>query len=122
MSQDSNDNESVFLDKVRRTLDESVDNLDARTLSQLTQARQRALGKAASKPSPHRRPFWFSLAGLGTAAAVVALAIFLARYPSGPDRYSAIEDVEILAASENPEFFANMEFYAWLAEEMDDAG
>ncbi|MCG6946857.1 MAG: hypothetical protein LJE87_16105 [Deltaproteobacteria bacterium] len=122
MSQDSNDNESVFLDKVRRTLDDSVDNLDARTLSQLTQARHRALGKAGSKPSLHRRRFWFSLAGLGTAAAVVALAIFLTRAPSGPDRYSAIEDVEILAASENPEFFANMEFYAWLAEEMNDAG
>jgi hypothetical protein len=122
MSQDSNDNESVFLDRVRRTLDDSVDNLDARTLSQLTQARHRALEKAGSKPAVHRRPFWFSLAGLGATAAVVALAIFLARYPSGPDRYSAIEDVEILAASENPEFFANMEFYAWLAEEMDDAG
>jgi hypothetical protein len=122
MSQDSNDHESVFLDKVRRTLDDSVDNLDARTLSQLTQARHRALGKAESKPFVHRRQFWFSLAGLVMATAVVVLAIFLARDPSGPEHYSAIEDVEILAASENPEFFANMEFYAWLAEEMDDAG
>ena len=122
MSQDNNDHESVFVDKVRKALDDSVDNLDARTLSQLTQARHRALETAESKPSVHRRPFWFSLAGLLTAAAVVVLAIFLARHPSGPEHYSAIEDVEILAASENPEFFADMEFYAWLAEEMDDAG
>ncbi|MGD8877232.1 MAG: hypothetical protein PVH75_05725, partial [Syntrophobacterales bacterium] len=100
----------------------SVDNLDARTLSQLTQARHRALEEAKSKPYVHRRPFWFSLAGLLTVTVVVFLAIFLARDPSGPEYYSAIEDVEILAASENPEFFADMEFYAWLAEEMDDAG
>ena len=122
MTQDNNDHESVFLDRIRRTLDDSADNLDARTLSQLTQARHRALEKARSKPSLHRRPFWLSLAGLVTATAVVFLAIFLARDPSGPQNYSAIEDVEILAASESPEFFAELEFYAWLAEEMEDAG
>ena len=122
MTQDNNNHESAFLDKVRRTLDDSADNLDARTLSQLTQARHRALEEAKSKPSLHRRPFWFSLAGLVTAAAVVVLVIFLARDPSGSEYYSAIEDVEILVASEDPEFFADMEFYAWLAEEMDDAG
>jgi len=122
MRQDNNDHESVFLDRVRRTLDDSADNLDARTLSQLTQARHRALEKAKSKPSLHRRPFWLSLAGLVTATAVVFLAIFLARDPSGPQYYSAIEDIEILAASEHLEFFSELEFYAWLAEEMDDAG
>jgi hypothetical protein len=122
MTHGNNDHESVFVDRVRRALDDSVDNLDARTLSQLTQARHRALEEAKSKPYVHRRPFWFSLAGLVTVTVVVFLAIFLARDPSGPKYYSAIEDVEILAASENPEFFAEMEFYAWLAEEMDDAG
>ena len=122
MTQDNNDHESVFVDKVRRTLDDSAENLDAGTLSQLTQARHRALEELESKPSLLRRPFWLSLAGLVTATAVVFLAIFLARGPSRPEQYSAIEDVEILAASENPEFFADMEFYAWLAEEMDDAG
>jgi hypothetical protein len=88
----------------------------------LTQARHRALEELKSKPSLLRRPFWFSLAGLVTATAVVFLAIFLTRDPSGAQFYSVIEDVEILVASENPEFFADMEFYAWLAEEMDDAG
>lgn len=122
MTQDNNDHESVFLNRVRRTLDDSADNLDARTLSQLTQARHRALEKAKSKPYLHRRPFWLSLAGLVTATAVVLFAVFLARDPSVPQYYSAIEDVEILAASENPEFFSELEFYAWLAEEMDDAG
>lgn len=119
---DNNNHERVFVDRVRRTLDDSVDNLDARTLTQLTQARHRALEEAKSKPYIRRRPFLFSMAGLVTATVVVALAIFLVRNPIRPEYYSAIEDVEILAASENPEFFADMEFYAWLAEEMEDAG
>lgn len=122
MTHNNNDHERVFVDRVRRALDDSLDNLDARTLTQLTQARHRALEEAKSKPYIRRRPFWFSMAGLVTATVVVVLAIFLARNHIRPEYYSAIEDVEILAASENPEFFADMEFYAWLAEEMEDAG
>ena len=120
MSQDNDNNESVFLERVRGTLDDSVDNLDAGTLSRLTQARHRAL-EEESRPYQRRHSFWFSLAGLAAATAVVFLAIFLAREPPGPQHYSGIEDVEILATSENPEFFVDLEFYAWLAEEMDDA-
>ena len=122
MKQNDNNHESVLLDRVRRTLDDSVDNLDAQTLSRLTQARHRALEKAKGRPYLHRHPFGLSMAGLVTAAAVVLIALFLARDPSGPQVYSGIEDVEILATSENPDFFAELEFYAWLAEALDDAG
>ena len=122
MKQNNNNDESVFLDRVRKTLDDSVDNLDARTLSRLTQARHQALEKAKRKPYLQKHSFRLSVAGLVTAAAVVLIAIFLARDPSGPQLYSGIEDVEILATSENPDFFAELEFYAWLAEALDDAG
>ena len=122
MRQNDNNHENVFLEGIRRTLDDSVDNLDAQTLSRLTQARHAALEQVKSKPYLHKRPFWLSMAGLAATAAVVLLAIFLTRDPSVPQYYSAIEDVEILVASENPEFFSELEFYAWLAEEMDDAG
>ena len=122
MRQDDNNHESVFLEEVRRTLDDSGDNLDAQTLSRLTQSRHGALEQVKSKPHLHKHPFWLSMAGLFATAAVVLLAIFLTRDPSVPQHYSAIEAVEILAASENPEFFSELEFYAWLAEEMDDAG
>jgi hypothetical protein len=122
MRQNDNKDERVFLEGVRRTLDESVDNLDAQILSRLTQARHDALEQVKSKPYLHKYPFWLTTAALVATAAAVLLAIFLSRDPSIPQYYSAIEDVEILAASENPEFFSELEFYAWLAEEMDDAG
>lgn len=122
MRQNDNNHERVFLERVRRTLDDSVDNLDAQTLSRLTQARQDALEQVESKPYLHKHRFWLTTAGLVATAAAVILAIFLTRVPSVPQYYSAIEDVEILAASENPEFFSELEFYAWLVEEMDDAG
>jgi negative regulator of sigma E activity len=122
MRQNDNNHERVFLERVRRTLDDSVDNLDAQTLSRLNQARQDALEQVESKPSLHKHRFWLTTAGLAVTAAAVLLAIFLTRVPSVPQSYSAIEDVEILAASENPEFFSELEFYAWLVEEMDDAG
>jgi len=122
MRQNDNKHERVFLEKVRRTLDDSVENIDAQTLSRLTQARHDALEQVRSKPYLHRHRFWLTTAGLVTTAAAVLLAIFLIRPPSTPQYYSAIEDVEILAANESPEFFSNLEFYAWLVEEMDDAG
>ena len=122
MSQNNHKKESAFLERVRGTLDDSVDNLDTGTLSRLSQARHVALEAAKSRPEQRGHSFWFSLAGLAAATAVVFLAVFLAREPSGPQYYSGLEDVEILAASENPEFFVNLEFYGWLAEEMDDAG
>ena len=121
MSQNNDNNESAFLERVRGTLDDSVDNLDAGTLSRLTQARHRALAEAKSRPSQRGPSFWFSLAGLAAATAVVFLAILLTRQPSRPQYYSGLEDVEILATGENPEFFVDLEFYAWLAEEIDDA-
>jgi hypothetical protein len=116
-----NNNENGFVDRVRRTLNDSVDSLDGETLSRLTQARHRALEKAERRTKQRRRPYRLSLAGLATAMAVILLAVFLGRDPLKTQRYSAIEDVEILAASENPDFFAELEFYAWLAEEMEDA-
>jgi negative regulator of sigma E activity len=122
MRQNDNNHERVFLERVRRTLDDSVENLDAQTLSRLTQARHNALEQVKRKPYLHTHRFWLTTAGLVTTAAAVLLAIFLTRAPSVPQYYSAIEDVEILAANESPEFFSQLEFYAWLVEEMDDAG
>jgi negative regulator of sigma E activity len=122
MRQNDNNDERVFLERVRRTLDDSVDNLDAQTLSRLTQARHDALEQGKSKSYLHKHRFWLTTVGLAATAAAVLLAIFLTRAPSVPQYYSAIEDVEILAASENPEFFSELEFYAWLVEEMNDAG
>ena len=52
-------------------------------------------------------------------------AVFFFGYRPGPQLYSeleAVQDIDILATSESPEFFAELDFFGWLADEMKDAG
>ena len=56
-----------------------------------------------------------------TAAVVLFMIVFMFQTPE-PQLYSGFEDVELLATSDNPEFFTELEFYTWLAEAMGDAG
>ena len=116
------DHESVFLEKVRQTLDDSAASLDARIQSRLNQARHQALKKRRHRWLDRWQSYRLQLAGVITAAFIIFGVIFYFQGRSEPKYYSGIEDVEILAASDNPEFFTELDFYTWLAEEMDNAG
>lgn len=116
------DHESVFLEKVRQTLDDSAANLDTRIRSRLNQARHHALEKRRHRWLDRWQPNRLQLAGGMMAAFLIFGAIFYFQGRSEPKYYSGIEDVEILATSDNPEFFTELDFYTWLAEEMDNAG
>jgi hypothetical protein len=116
------DNRDIeFIDKVREKLDESVEHLDAGILSRLSRARDRALENSGKKRRHRRRPYRLALAVGVTAAFVVFMVVFKFQTPE-PQLYSGIEDVELLATSDNPEFFTELDFYTWLAEAMGDAG
>lgn len=108
--------------KVRQALDESIQNMDARILSRLNQARQKAL--AQTKPGWRERLQFnrFPLAGGVAAAMALIIVFFHFTNPSELKTYSGIEDVEILATGDSPEFFSELDFFTWLAEEMDNAG
>ena len=57
---------------------------------------------------------------MATACAIVlGVAIYL-KQPSGLQ--TNLEDLDLLVAEENLEFYDGLEFYAWLAEEEIDAG
>lgn len=106
--------DAAWVARTRAALDDSVDALDAATLSALNRARQRALAQARSA-----RPAWWWPAAFA-AAASVALALVLVRPaapPTPPDPGTMAldaRDLELVAAGEL-ELYDDWEFYAWLA-------
>jgi hypothetical protein len=114
--------EKLFVARVRQALEQSAKDLDARTTFRLAGARRRALEHARRSAKTVRAARLSPLAGL---AAVAALAVFLLVSPSTlrqPQVYSGIEDVDILATSEAPDFYAELDFFTWLADQVEPAG
>jgi hypothetical protein len=113
------DKEKQFVDNVKKALDLGAENLDAGTQSKLTRMRHQALDAGERKGFDIRQ--WFTLPAVGWATAcliVLGLAIYM-QQPNGAT--PLLEDIELLAAEDNLEFYDSLEFYAWLAEENIDA-
>jgi hypothetical protein len=102
------DREQEFLNKVRNTLDRSVDELDAATASRITQARHAAL---ESKSGSRVRNVWLPAAAAVAASAAV-VAVIATRAPG--EAAPMLDDLELIAAPDDPEFYRDLEFYAWL--------
>jgi hypothetical protein len=115
----SKDDENFFLKQVKSSLDRGEENIDAGTLSRLHRIRQEAIYTEKQEKSGVLN--WLPFPALATAA-VVLLTVFLVftgeqeQVPNGN-----FEDLEILA-SNNLEFYEDLDFYAWLAEEQPSAG
>jgi anti-sigma factor RsiW len=108
------DGDEAFGLRAAAVFEASVDGLDAATRSRLNRARQRAL-ESAARPALR----WTRLllpAGAMATVAVVGLAVFLAvplAGHHGPDA-AAVEDAEILTASEGIDLYAeDPEFFEW---------
>jgi hypothetical protein len=106
-----------FANKARALFEDSVERLDARTRSKLTQARNRALDEV-KKGAARRRWIWAPAGGFALAAVVAAGVVLWAGRPSQPGP-AALEDLEIVADSEDLELLRDqdVEFYAWLDEQ-----
>ena len=102
--------------KARALFEDSVERLDARTRSKLTQARNRALDEV-KKGAARRRWIWAPAGGFALAA-VVAVGVVLWSGRTAPQPgAAALEDLEIVADSDNLELLQDVEFYAWLDEQ-----
>jgi hypothetical protein len=106
-----------FEKRTREVLEESNARLDGRTRSRLTQARHAALAQL-ERPARH---WWRAYVPAGAAAAVAVLAV--AMWPGSIQPVaSPVEDMEILADSEAPDFVEDgddLEFYEWAAGEVE---
>lgn len=88
---------------------------------ELARARRTALARRRSL-----RPAAWGVAGLATAAAgVLGLVLWLGPHhgpsgpsgPAAPGPMAAADDLELLASGEGVEFYADLDFYVWLAED-----
>jgi len=112
--------------KAKELFDDSVERLDAATLSRLNQGRHQAL--AEIQRSPHRTQ-WRRLAPVTGIAAAALVAVFLVRGPAGVEMVEdaiTASDFEMLLQEDSIEMFEHLEFYSLLdavdAEAGDDVG
>jgi hypothetical protein len=123
MSTSSQGQDAQLIERIRRRLNESLSELDNVTLSQLEQARQRALLASTQRRRPRWTMHWLTarpardwLVPAGAFASVVAtifaLVIMVAEPKNGLNR--EVEDLDLLTAGEELELYENLEFYQWL--------
>ena len=105
-----NESDKKFEEAAKRHFDESVDGLDAATLSRLNQGRQAALDAARS---PYRR--WSALMPVTGVAAAALVAVVVFQSPSTDGLIEApASDFEILLSEESIDMLEELEFYSWL--------
>lgn len=117
-----NDKEQELLKNIKRALDEGSETIDAKTLSRLTQARYHAL--QSTRPNWFARHRWFRAPAAAFLLAVVLVFIstFYVTKTTNDVFLDSLEDVEILTASDSPDFYADLDFYMWLSDEENNAG
>ena len=99
-----------FESKAKQAFDQSVDSLDAATLSRLNQGRHEALAGAAG-----RRPImrWAPAGGLAAAAVVAVVLVQSPTVVETPPGNTAA-DFEILLSEDSLDMLEDLEFYDWL--------
>lgn len=103
-----------LIDFAKQTLDQSIQNLEPDTLSRLQSARKAACSNATEPQTSHS---WVQPAWIMAAACLMILTIALWDINS-PEITAKLpfDDVEILASTDGWEFYEDLEFYSWLAE------
>lgn len=119
------------LQRLTQALDRAVEHLDVPTQHALQRARQRALASQQQHASHTKQ--WWAGGGLITAAAALALAIHLgpkgqqglpdarplSPFAGGTGSEHSLSDLELLTHDEFLLLDEDLEFYAWLENELD---
>ena len=116
----TNMTEQEIEELARRSLNESVESLDAATLSRLNQARHQALEAGAK--SPWQR-FWLPAATAGFAMLALAIALpLLSPTDPGPSpEMPSVMDDSYMSASQEPELLEDLDLMLWLVDTEDHA-
>ena len=108
MSED--DRDEAIAARARRELDRQLESLDDATRVRLRAARLRALDAYDARPAWRGRPALGALA-----AGLVGLTLVATWWlREAPPALDGLEDVEILAATDDWELYDDLDFYRWL--------
>jgi hypothetical protein len=107
-----------FQKRAQALFEDSVERLDARTRSKLSQARNRALDEV-KQGATRRRWIWAPAGGVALAAVVAVVMVSGGLRFDSEARSLALEDIDIVADSENLDMLEDVEFYQWLDEGAD---
>ena len=100
--------------QAKSLFDESVDRLDAATLSRLNQGRQKALQKARVAGAGGQWARWAPAGGLA-AAAIVAVVVWQgAGVEHSTPAVGSAADFEIMLSEDSLEMLEDLEFYSWI--------
>lgn len=114
--------EEQLASQAKSLFDDSVERLDAATLSELNQRRQAALARVGGAEPAQAWLRWMPASGLA-AAAVVAVMMMqgpgVTDIPAMPD--TAATDFEILLGDEQLEMIEELEFFSWIDMADEDA-
>lgn len=100
--------------RAKELFDESVERLDAATLSRLNQGRQQALAEIRVSGTGGQWVRWVPAGGL--AAAVVVAVVLWQGTPVEPGAPAAgtATDFEILLGEDSLDMLEDLEFYSWM--------
>ena len=106
--------EKELTTQAKTLFDDSVERLDAATLSRLNQGRQKALQETRNPGSAGEWARWVPAGGLA-AAAVVAVVV----WQGVPVEHSApaagtATDFEIMLSEDSLDMLEDLEFYSWI--------
>lgn len=107
-----NESDDSFGKKAKAAFDNSVDELDAATLSKLNRSRHNALAELEHPKRQWSR--WMPATG---AAAAVLIAVVLLQSPSAVNDVAGpttVTDMEILLGEDSIEMLEELEFYSWI--------
>ncbi len=100
--------------QAKELFDDSVERLDAATLSRLNRSRHEALAELERTKPVGQWARWMPATGVA-AAAVVAVVVWQGVATEGPlPVTNSVTDFEILLGEDSLEMLEDLEFYSWI--------
>ena len=107
-------NEEELQARARELFDDSVERLDAATLSRLNQGRQRALREVHVTGPAGQWARWVPAGGLAAAAVVAVMVWQGAPVEDTAPAAGSAADFEILLGEDSLDMLEDLEFYSWI--------